>query len=192
MLGLHENGDFYRSWTERFEDENDGDRNNNEPFDAYSVAQGRKPPKRKVRALYDKPFWEEDGNIFSLLFGRTQHYTPPRWDLRMGFQTGSLLSIFRFVVQNILIVASYLCRWASTQGALPQPVVVFGVGSAMLCARPHRRMFTAGIALLILRTVGEVLHGYTHGSSGWEDDDYDETGTREKKKADIEQNDEDF
>ena len=184
MLGLHESGDFYRSWTERSEHDKDG---NDEPYDAFSVAQGRKPPKRRGKSLYEKPFWEEDGNIFSLLFGRTQHYTPPRLDLRSGFQTGSLLSIFRFALQNFLVVASYLCRWASTQGALPQPVVVIGVSSAMLCARPHRRLFAAGVALLILRTVGEVLHGYVYGNTGWEDDnDETTTNTRAKEKTDTE------
>jgi hypothetical protein len=188
MLGLHESGDFYRSWTERDERNKVGD---DEPFDAFSVAQGRKPQKRRGKSRYDKPFWEEDGNIFSLLFGRTQHFTPPRWDFRLGSQTGSLLSIFRFALQNFLIIASYLCRWASTQGALPQPVVVLGVGSAMLCARPHRRLFSAGIALLILRTVGEVLHGYVYGNSGW-DDEYDETTALDKEKADMEQYDEEF
>ena len=189
MLGLHENGDFYRSWTERYEEDKDTIVGNDEPFDAFSVAQGRKPPKRSRKTLYDKPFWEEDGNMFSLLFGRTKHYTPPRLDLRLGLQTGSLLSIFRFAFQNVLVVASYLCRWASTQGALPQPVVVFGVGSAMLCARPHRRLFSAGIALLLLRTVGEVLHGYVYGSSGWEEDDDTTTTTTSSDKYEAETDD---
>ena len=191
MLGLHESGDFYRSWTEHNEHENDDGAD--EPFDAFSTAKGRKPSKRKGKSLHYKPFWEEDGNIFSLLLGRTQHYTPPHWDLRLGFRTGSLLSIFWFALQNFLIVASYICRWASTQGALPQPVVVLGVGSAILCARPHQRLFSAGIALLILRTVGEVLHGYVYGNSGWEDDSYyDETTTGAGETADTEQNDEIF
>lgn len=188
MLGLHETGDFYRSWTERHASENDVD---DAPFDAFAVAQGRKPPKRRRKTLYDKPFWEEDGNIISLLFGRTQHYTPPRLDLTSGFPSGSLLAVFRFVLQNFVMVASYLCRWASTQGALPQPVVVFGVGSAMLCARPHRRLFAAGIALLLLRTVGEVLHGYVYGNSGWEEeddgDDNETSSTTDKSNAETEQ-----
>jgi hypothetical protein len=173
MLGLHENSDFYKSWSERYANEahEDDGEGKEKSYDAFSVAQGRKASKRSRNPVYNKPFWEEEGNIFSLLFGRTQQLpTPPLFDRRLGFEAGSMLSIVRFTMHYVLVVASYLCRWASTQGALPQPVVVFGVGSAMLCARPQRRLFTAGIALLLLRTVGEVLHGYVYGNSGWEDD----------------------
>jgi hypothetical protein len=170
MLGLHENGDFYRSWTERYKQEKIEESGN----DAFSVAQGRKAKRRsRPNPVYSKPFWEEEGSIFSLLFGRTQQFTAPRIDYRNELENGSTLSILRFVLQYFLVFASYLCRWASTQGAIPQPVVVLGVGSSMLCARPHRRLFTAGITLLLIRTFGEVLHGYVYGSGGWENDNTD-------------------
>jgi hypothetical protein len=169
MLGLHQDSDFYRSWTERFERVKTGQTEN----DTSVTTQSRRRT-RLHHAAYSKPFWEEEGSIFSLLFGRSNVDIGRRFDDRSGFETGSMLSILQVILRSFLIVASYLCRWASTQGALPQPVVVLGVSSAVLCARPHRRLIVAGIALLLLRTVGEVLHGYVHGADGWENDrDYD-------------------
>jgi hypothetical protein len=165
MLGLHENGDFYRSWSERYGQEQRDDSGN----DAFSVAQGRKTRRRsRPNPVYSRPFWEEEGNIFSLLFGRSHQFTAPHIGFPSGLEGGSVLSIFRFAMQCFLVFANYICRWASTQGAIPQPVVVFGVTSAMLCAPPRRRLFTTGVVLLVIRTVGEVLHGYISGSDGWE------------------------
>jgi hypothetical protein len=169
MLGLHQEGDLYRSWTEQFERNRQEESGN----DAFFVAQGRQRKKRS-KPVYTKPFWEEDGNIFSLLFGRSQSDTGLSVDNRLGFEAGSMLSIFRVTFRSFLVVASYLCRWASTQGALPQPVVVLGVSSAILCARPHRRLLVAGIALLVMRTIGEVLHGYTNGTYGWDEENDNE------------------
>jgi hypothetical protein len=165
LLGLHQDSDFYRSWTERFEREKKK-RTQNET----SVSTQSPRRKRQTHASHSKPIWEETGSVFSLLFGRSEIGKSRRFDDGLGFETGSMLSVFRVILRSFLTVASYLCRWASTQGALPQPVVVFGVSSAVLCARPHRRLMVAGIALLMLRTVGEVLHGYVHGTDGWEND----------------------
>ena len=68
-----------------------------------------------------------------------------------------------------IICASYMCRWASVRGALPQPFVVFSVVTAALSAR-RKRLLAATITLLALRTLGEVLHGYVYGNEDWEDD----------------------
>jgi len=165
MLGFHQDGDFYRSWTERIEQEKS--EGHATKHSSYSPSRQR---KKQPSPIHSKPFWEEEGNIFSLLFGRSDVDPGRRFDRRLGFETGSMLSIFRVLMHSFLVVASYLCRWASTQGAIPQPVVVLGVSSAVLCARPHRRLLVAGVALLLLRTVGEVLHGYVYGSDGWEND----------------------
>ena len=164
MLGLHEEGDFYRKWAEREEKEKQEQGGN----DVFSVAQGRQP-KRRQKPIHDKPFWEEEGNLVSLLFGRTKRGGDLFFDHRLGSGSGSLLFLIRATLRSFLMVASYLCRWASTQGALPQPVVVVSVFTAGICARPRRRLATVAITLLLMRTVGEVLHGYAFGSDGWED-----------------------
>jgi hypothetical protein len=169
MMGLHEDGDFYTKWAAREEQEKREEGGN----DVFSVAQGRQPKKRQKR-IYDKPFWEEEGNLISLLFGRNKSGGNLFFENRLGFESGSVLVLIRAALKSFMLVGSYLCRWASTQGALPQPVVVMGVTAAGLCARPRRRLLAIGIALLLLRTVGEVLHGYAYGPESWEDDGNDD------------------
>lgn len=170
VLGLHEDGGFYNKWAAREEKEKREENGN----DAFSVAQGRQPKKER-KALYDKPIWEEEGNLISLLFGRTRSGRNLLFDNRLGFESGSVLLLFRAALKSFLLVGSYLCRWASTQGALPQPVVVMGVTAAAVCSRPRQRMMAIVVTLLLLRTVGELLHGYAYGPEGWEDESDDES-----------------
>ena len=67
-------------------------------------------------------------------------------------------------------IAAFLCRWASCKGSLPQPFVVFFLAASGLCAPRRRKFMTLGLALVGLRTVAELLHGYTHGDVGWCDE----------------------
>ncbi len=97
-----------------------------------------------------------------------QHFLPKRV---LDRNSGSLLNLFSSVARSFLIVASYLFRWASVRGALPQSVVVVGVVSAGLCARAKNRLRNMAFTLIALRTLGEVMHGYVYGESDWEDDD---------------------
>ena len=190
LLGIHEEGPFYNNWAERSAAENQ--RNSEaggDDYDAFSVAQGRRRPKSRPRRRpkhrassnprEEKPFWEQgNANPISMLFGAggpANGGTPFFDDRKFGPEYGSVLTVVRTVLRSLSLVGGLLCRWASTQGALPQPVVVIGATAAGLCARPRRRLLAVGIALLLMRTVGEMLHGYTYGSQGWEyDDDVDD------------------
>lgn len=85
-------------------------------------------------------------------------------------------TFFNSVLQSILLVSTYVCRWASVRGTVPQPIVVIGVISSFLSARPGYRFRTVLVALLACRTAGELLHGYAYGNEDWgeEGDDDDE------------------
>jgi len=187
LLGIHEEGPFYNNWAERSAAEHQRSKEAEGDYDAFSVAQGRRRPKSRPRRRprnhasrsprEEKPFWEQgDENPISMLFGAGpgSERTPFFDDRKFGPEYGSVLFVVRAVLRSLSLVGGLLCRWASTQGALPQPVVVIGATAAGLCARPRRRLLAVGIALLLMRTVGEMLHGYTYGSEGWEYDDDDD------------------
>jgi hypothetical protein len=73
------------------------------------------------------------------------------------------------VVKGGLLVASYLFRWASVKGTIPQPVVVLAVASVTASARPGQRVRMVAFTLLALRTFGELIHGYIYGNQNWDD-----------------------
>ena len=81
-----------------------------------------------------------------------------------------MTSFLKTILKTILLVSSYTCRWASVRGAVPQPVVVMGVGSAAICARPRRRLQVVVFTLLAIRTIGEFIHGYVNGNNDWDED----------------------
>jgi hypothetical protein len=173
MLGIHEDGNFYKKWEERMTE----DQRNEGGTDAFSVAQGRGPKPRGgfgKRRKYDKSIWETEGNLISLLFGRSSSGDSLPFERLLDQDSGSLLHFFKAVFRSFLLVASYLSRWATVRGAIPQPVVVFGLITAGICARPRRRLRTVAIALIALRTAGELAHGYVYGEQGWEDEQDDE------------------
>jgi len=80
-------------------------------------------------------------------------------------------TFFNSALKSILLVSTYICRWASVRGAIPQPIVVIGTVSAFLTAQPRYRLRTVLVALVAFRTVGELIHGYAYGDAdGWEED----------------------
>lgn len=60
---------------------------------------------------------------------------------------------------------------------MPQPIVVMGVTSAFLCARPRKRLWAVSLSLIAMRTVGELIHGYVYGDEDWEDSPEDRNAT---------------
>ena len=173
MLGIHEDGDYYNSWMEREANEEVGD------GDAFSVAQGKRPPRKRHRGvdgLYKKPFWEEEGSLLGVLLGRRTSGEHLRFDELIDKQSGSLVNLLRSAIKSSLLVASYVCRWASVRGALPQPVVVLGVVSAVLSSRRGGRIRAVIVALLLMRTLGELVHGYLYDDEDWEDYVVEERG----------------
>ena len=169
MLGIHEDGAYYNSWAGKAK----ADKRREGGRDAFSVARGVQPKRRGVsptgRTKYTKPIWEEEGNLISLLFGRSKSGGGLLFEKILDRDNGSVLYLFKAVARSVLLVASYMCRWASVRGALPQPVVVVGVMTAGICVR-RKRLRAIVLALILFRTFGELLHGYVYGSDGWEDD----------------------
>ena len=214
LLGIHRGDDDYKSWLEREEE----DRQNEEGFDSVSVARGRQPKNRHKtvsryrRRTYKKPFWQDEGSLLSILFGtgnptsssfggdgggdddyRRRLHRPicSAYDSILdGDSNGLLLNIFRASLHSTALFLRYVCQWATVRGALPQPVVVVGVVAAGLSARPGRRLRAVIIALLALRTIGEIVHGSMFGDEGFEDDSIDEDDSfddEEDNDGDVEQ-----
>jgi hypothetical protein len=184
MLGIHENGAFYNKWTQRYAQE----KQEEEGTDAFAVARGRQRKKNHREKFDAKPFWEEDGSLMSLLFG-VGHKNNGKdifSDHRLDLESGSVLTLLRVVFRFSVMVASYLCRWASTGGAIPQPVVVVGVAAVGIVTRPRRRLAMMAITLLLMRVAGEAVHGYEQ--KGWEDFDpeynEDESNSHSKPRKD--------
>ena len=84
-------------------------------------------------------------------------------------------TFFNSALRSCLLIATYVCRWASVRGAIPQPIVIMGVVASFLSARPRYRLRTVLVALVVLRTAGELIHGYAYGDTDWEED-HDEEG----------------
>ena len=167
FLGVHEDSAFYQKWAAREEKEIKEE----EGFDAFAVARGRRPKKRhdKVSVKYEKPFWEEEGNIISLVLGRSKSGGSLFYDKLLDPTKGSLLNLFRSITRSILLVATYLFRWASVKDALPQPVVAICVCTAGICAK--RRLLAMGLVLIVMRTLGELIHGALYDDEDWETHD---------------------
>ena len=178
-LGLHDDSEPYTSWEEM--------KMGKQGMRSDPKRQGKKSRSGKKRTVRDKPVWEEEGNMVSLLFGRRPTGGQLAFERFMDQELGSkflLITLFRSVSKGILTVSSYTCRWASVKGALPQPIVVLGAITAALCARPRHRLSTVVLTLLAMRTVGELLHGYVH--NGWDEMDYSETDDEDGDVADGE------
>ncbi len=160
VMGIHKDGDAYHRW---FQQEQQGE-GEHQPSTGN---QRRKHDK-------DKPFWEQEGSLMALLLGRNKsgQRLSSSWEQALfpRGQEGSLVAIFRTAAQTTLVMASYVCRWASVRGAIPQPLVVLGVSSAGLCVR-HHRFRAILLALILIRTLGELVHGSLYGQDGWEDND---------------------
>jgi hypothetical protein len=168
MLGIHNDGKYYNSWTNKVEADQKKQRGN----DSLSVARGRRSKRRGMpggKKASDKAIWEQD-NLISLLFGQSSSGRSNLFDKILSYN-GSVLNLFSAVFKSGVIIASYLCRWASCRGALPQPIVVVGMSTAVICARPRYRFKIVAMTLIVMRAVGELLHGYVYGDEGWEDDE---------------------
>lgn len=172
-LGLHDDGQYYNNWEEELKREKKGKK-------SKPKWQTNRSKKGFTRSNGDVPVWEEEGNLVSLLFGRLPSGGQLSLERFMDIKIGSkflLINIVRSLFKGTLMIASYTCRWASVRGALPQPIVVMGVTTAALCARPKHKLSMVILTLLALRTVGELLHGYAN--DGWEDIDFSDTNEDE-------------
>mmetsp|Transcript_900 Transcript_900/g.1284 ORF Transcript_900/g.1284 Transcript_900/m.1284 type:complete len:570 (-) Transcript_900:181-1890(-) len=176
-LGVHEDGRYYNNWQEKLdfdEQRRDGDDAISHFFARQKKGKRPKPDRRRHKTS-TVPFWQEEGSIFSLLFGRTssgENLNMHKF-IEEDVGTTAVTTFFRMVLKSFFLLSSYTCRWASVRGALPQPFVVAGVAAAALSARPRQRLWTVALALVGMRTIGEMLHGYVYGDEGWDDEEDD-------------------
>ena len=83
---------------------------------------------------------------------------------------------------------SYLCRWASCRGSLPQPMVVLLLFASAVSAPKGRRLFTIAFTTIALRTTAELIHGLKYGPhEDWDDYYYhdDDDDDHDHESADI-------
>ena len=180
VMGIHpESGKYYKRWAEQELADEQSD---------PSSSQRRQTKERKKKKFKNRrPVWEEDESLLSLLFGTTEEqfqqnsllYRRNEGRRSKGpiqslipLPNGSLLRLTQNLLQTASVLGGALGKWASVRGSIPQPVVVVGVLSAGLSARPGRRLRSVIVALLALRMVGELLHGYIHDDVDFDDDDY--------------------
>lgn len=78
--------------------------------------------------------------------------------------------MFKSMFMSSVAILSYICRWASCRGALPQPIIVFLLVASALSAPRRKKLLTVGITLIAARTLAEALHGYIYGNNEWGDD----------------------
>ena len=174
FMGIHQDGKYYNRWVNQ---EKERERNV-EGTDAVSYARGRAPRPGSRRRMYEKPIWEEEDSWLSMFFG-TDRQANRRNDLFSGpssiLDSGSLLKVLRTLLRSSARLAGGVCRWASVRGSLPQPIVVVGVLSAVLCSRPGSRVRNVFLALLSVRAVGELLNGHMYDDADfWEPEENDD------------------
>ena len=162
MLGIHDDESSYDNW----ENEVGGERQHTERSNKFINDAKKKKQSKKL------PIWEEEGSLVSLLFGRRP--SGGQLKLERFFEqeigTNVLTKLISSIMKGGLIFASYVCRWASVRGAIPQPVVVMAVASAIVSARrPRQRINMVILTLVVIRTLGELIHGYIQGDQDWED-----------------------
>lgn len=78
-LGVYEDGKYYKSWEEQMEKERQRESKGTDPI---SIFYGNQKKNRNVRKR-EGPFWEQDGNLMALLFGRDSHGKKVRFDVSM-------------------------------------------------------------------------------------------------------------
>jgi len=149
LLGIHNINDddptFYQRW-QRLED-------------AENERVGSSGRWRNTAVKYDsnKPIWQQ-ASLSTLFTGRTPDGDSldaiDEWDRR---QNGSLLRVLSISSKVVLLAASYLCRWTSVRGALPQPIVAFSIGTALVSSRKRLRALV--VTVLVLRAIGEFMQG---------------------------------
>lgn len=176
LMGIHKDGRYYNRWVEKgLEDEA-----SEEGTDAVSYARGRSPGVNgnRRKRVSKQPIWEEEGSLLSSLFGLDESASR-RNDLFYRSDTflgqGSVVKILRTLFRSCALIASGVCRWASVRGSVPQPVVVVGAISSLLCSRPGVRIRNLVVALVAIRAVGELFHEYAYDDDDFWDHDDEET-----------------
>lgn len=155
--------------------------------------------------LDEPPFWRRDGGtIASVLFDSQppQSSSPKRKGVESRTKRiynnsldtleallrsplgrkNTVTSLVLFITRAFFSFFGSLCRWAGVRGTIPQPIVVTTVFAMGISSRSGYRAFSSGLSLLVLRMIGEFIHGSLHGNEFWEDDYNKETNewTRER------------
>ena len=96
-LGVHEDGKYYKSWEEQMQKERQRESKGNDPISIFygNQKKNRNPRKR------EGPFWEQDGNLMALLFGRDSHGKKVQFDV-------SMICFFRQKYDYIYLLTKFL------------------------------------------------------------------------------------
>mmetsp|Transcript_8980 Transcript_8980/g.24668 ORF Transcript_8980/g.24668 Transcript_8980/m.24668 type:complete len:268 (-) Transcript_8980:51-854(-) len=171
LLGIHQDSQYYNRWVNQERE----DERNVEGTDAVSYARGRAPQPGRKRRIGERPIWEEEDSLLSMLFGtdkQAQHRDDMFYRPMSFLGSGSLIKILQTLLRSSSLLAGGVCRWASVRGSLPQPVVVVGAVSAVLSSRPGSRLRNLFLTLLVIRAAGELLHGYMYDDTDfWDPED---------------------
>ncbi len=84
-LGVHEDGRYYKSWEEQLKRERNLENGNDPVSIFYGRQKGDHGAKRKVH------FWEEDGSLMSLFFGRTPN------GQKLSFSVSLIANVFNLL-----------------------------------------------------------------------------------------------
>jgi len=189
LLGLHESSKYYNSWQTQLENmehnhPTTNTRTKRKSVNAFDIARGvplethnqiHKRRNMEEDDFFKTPFWEQDGSVMNLLFGRRRNGRG-KVTIKDLLQKSDkhhnniVTTLLQSLIRSMVILTAYTCKWASVRGALPQPIVVLGISTAALCAPKRKRILTIIMTLVSLRTLGEALHGYVYGNEDWEDD----------------------
>ncbi len=83
LLGLHEDSSYYNKWTDRLELEKEDEQ---EHVNALEYVQGKKKKKKRRKKIAnerDQSFWEQDGTLMSLFFGRSPSGEPLQFEVNI-------------------------------------------------------------------------------------------------------------
>ncbi len=103
-LGVHEDGKYYKDWEEKLKLDRENEVDSNDPI---SIFYGRQKKKRRRGDMQrrrrardkSKPFWEEDGSLMSLFFGRNIKGD----DLAFNVSNPSLLAFSSSIIFHITV-----------------------------------------------------------------------------------------
>jgi len=165
-LGVHEDAGYYKSWQDQLDRQRAMESDTRDPVSIFYGNQKKRQREKKKTG----PFWEEDGSLMSLFLGRNKKGRELTFH-KLFERDFSVNILLKTVLKSFIAVLSYICRWASCRGALPQPIVVFVFVASALSAPRRKKVMTAFLALIATRTVAEAVHGYVYGNDDWEDED---------------------
>jgi len=99
-LGVHEDGGYYKSWQDRHDREHEQESEGNDPV---SIFYGKQKKRRRSKTVVG-PFWEKDGSLKSLLFGRNSD------DQQLAFNVSFCVSCKLSILTIVLMLVVHFVK----------------------------------------------------------------------------------